>query len=422
MDSVSRLKRQRNVIVSTDSSLFTSDDVRVLRLLRDTPEILKQIAGFTGGELGLQTALRRQYPDELVRAALSLHESRGKAKGKFTRADSMWLDRRGFEQSTSEAVARHKALRFEGPVWDLCCGIGGDSLALAARCEVTAVDLNPAACLRTEWNAEVYESGSRVKTLCADVASLNERIAGLVHIDPDRRAGSGGRVSRVEDYEPGLPFLRELMSRCRGGAIKVGPASNFGGKFDGVEIELISLSGECKEATIWFGELAGTAPFRATALPSGETIAGHPLDASAALAPLGRYLYDPDPAVVRAGLVDLVAERHGLNRLDGAEEYLTSDNLASSAFFEPFEVLAELSNNERDLRAWLRTSDFGQLEIKCRHIPIQAETLRRRLPLPGNRPGVLIFARCDGKTRAIVARRISSSACGTRSAEQISVR
>ncbi len=402
------MSRPRHEPVIAETLALPSDECRVLQALRQTPEILDLISGWTDAELGLQAVLRRQYPNDLVRAALSLHELRRKAIGKFARGDSMWLDRVGLEQSTSEAVARHKALRFEGPVWDLCCGIGGDAVALAERCEVTAVDLNPAACLRTEWNAEVYGVASRVQTLCVDVASLTE-IAGLVHVDPDRRAGSGGRVSRVEDYEPGLPFLNELMTRCRGGAIKVGPASNFSGKFDGVEIELISLSGECKEATIWFGDLSGKAPFRATALPSGETIAGHPLDASAALAPLGRYLYDPDPAVVRAGMLDLVAERFGLNRLDGAEEYLTGDNLVASAFVEPFEVLADLPNNESDLRAWLRTSDFGQLEIKCRHIPIQADVLRRRLPLPGDRPGVLIFARCDGKARAIVARRINST-------------
>jgi THUMP domain-containing protein/RNA cap guanine-N2 methyltransferase len=394
--------------MTAETLALPSDECRVLQALRQTPEILDLISGWTDAELGLQAILRRQYPKDLVRAALSLHELRRKAQGKFTRGSSMWLDRVGLEQSTSEAVARHKALRFDGPVWDFCCGIGGDAVALAARCEVTAVDLNPAACLRAEWNAEAYGVASRVTTQCADVASLTE-IAGRVHVDPDRRAGSGGRVSRVEDYEPGLPFLNELMTRCRGGAIKVGPASNFGGKFNGVEIELISLSGECKEATIWFGDLAGLAPFRATALPSGETIAGHPLDASAALAPLGRYLYDPDPAVVRSGMIDLVAERFGLNRLDGAEEYLTSDSLVVSAFVEPFEVLADLPNNERDLRAWLRTSDFGQLEIKCRHIPIQADVLRRRLPLPGNQPGVLIFARCDGKARAIVGRRASGA-------------
>ena len=382
----------------------SADECRVLRELRQTPLIFAQISAWNGGELGLQSRLRRQFSDELVRAAVSLHELRKRAKTKFTRAPSMWFDRRGLEQSTSEPVAHHKAKRFDDAVWDLCSGIGGDAIALAERCVVTAVDLNPAACLRTQWNAEAYEVASRIESRCADVLKLGS-MSGLVHIDPDRRSGSEGKASRIEDYAPNPAELVELMSRCRGGAIKVGPATNFGGKFPDTEIELISLHGECKEATVWFGDLAGRQPFRATALPSGETIAGHPLDAVATVAPLGRYVYDPDPAVVRAGLIDVVAESLSLNRLDGAEEYLTADELVRSPFLHAFEVLAELPHNERDLRAWLRTSDFGQIEIKCRHIPVQAETLRRRLPLPGDQPGVVIIARIDGKSRTICARR-----------------
>ena len=380
------------------------NECRLLRELRHVPEIFALIGEWTGGELGLQSRLRRQYSDELVRAAVSLHELRKRAAVKFTRAAAMWFDRRGMEQSTSELVARHKAARFEDSVWDLCCGIGGDALALAERCDVIAVDSNPAACLRTQWNAEGYGAGARLQTRCTDVLQLGS-LDGLIHVDPDRRVGSEGKASRLEDYVPGVPELLHLMLRCRGGAIKVGPASNFGGKFPNVEIELISLAGECKEATVWFGELAGMQPFRATVLPSGETIAGHPLDAVALQSPLGRYVYDPDPAVVRAGLIDLVAQRLGLNRLDGAEEYLTGDSLMPSAFVHAFEVLAELPNNEQTLRAWLRSSDFGQVEIKCRHIPIKVESLRKRLPLPGNQPGVVIFARIDGKSRIICARR-----------------
>ncbi|MFO1041186.1 MAG: class I SAM-dependent methyltransferase [Planctomycetaceae bacterium] len=384
------------------------EECRVLRELRETPEILGLIADWKGAELGLQSRLRRQFPDALVRAAMSLHELRKRAASKFTRSAEMWFDRRGMEQSTAEPVARHKARRFKEAVWDLCSGIGGDSIALAEHCQVTAIDLNPASCLRTEWNADVYGVRDRLQTRCADVLALGE-IGGLVHIDPDRRVGTEGKASRIENYVPGVPELLDLMSRCRGGAIKVGPASNFGGKFPNTEIELISLSGECKEATVWFGELAGRQPFRATVLPSGETISGHPLDAVAIQAPLGRYLFDPDPAVVRAGLTDLVAQQLGLNRLDGAEEYLTGDNLISSGFVQTFEVLAELANNEQALRAWLRTSDVGQVEIKCRHIPIQAETLRKRLPLPGNQRGVVIFARIGGKSRIVCARRVAST-------------
>ena len=384
-----------------------NDECRILRELRATPRLFEQIEAFQGSELGMQAALRRQYSDELVRAAVSLHELRRKAVTKFTRAERLWLDRQGLEQSTAEAVSRYKAQRFEGPVWDLCCGIGSDAVSLAAHCDVMAVDVNPAACLRTEWNAEAYDVSGRIRTQCADVMQL-DGLEGLVHIDPDRRAGSSGRVSRIEDYVPGLEFLKAMMPRCRGGAIKLSPASNFGGKFPGAEIELISLHGECKEATVWFGDLASKSEFRATVLPSGATVAGHPLEVAVPVVPLGAYLYDPDPAVVRAGLVDLVADQLGLGRLDAAEEYLTSEQRIVSPFVQTFEVLANLPNNERDLKGWLRTSGIGPLEIKCRHIPTQADALRRRLPLTGSLQGVVIIARLNGKARIVCARRVQT--------------
>jgi hypothetical protein len=391
--------------MSSDQTIEISEECRVLRELRATPKIFEEILAAKGSEFAIQAVLRRRYPDDVVRAAVSLHEMRRKAKVKFSRADRMWLDRQGLEQSTSELVSRYKSQRFEGPVWDLCCGIGSDAISLAKCCEVTAIDINPAACLRTQWNAQVYDVADRLRTESVDVLQLAQ-FNGLVHIDPDRRPGSSGRVIRIEDYVPGLEFLRNLMSRCHGGAIKISPASNFGGKFPDAEIELISLNGECKEATVWFGQLAKESPFRATVLPAGESIAGHPMEVSVPVAPLGAYLYDPDPAVVRAGLLDLLADRLGLSRLDPAEEYLTSDQPVLSPFVQTFEVLTNLPNNERDLKAWLRTSDIGQLEIKCRHIPIQADQMRRKLPITGSTPGVIVFARLNGKARIIGARRV----------------
>ena len=393
--------------MSTDSISEENDECRVIRALRNAPEIFEQIAKYQGSELGLQVALRRQFPDDMVRAAVSIHELRRRAAAKFTRADRLWLDRKGLEQATSEAVSVYKAKRFEGAVWDLCCGIGGDASALAARCQVTAVDLNPAACLRTKLNAEVYDVADRVETICQDV--LHTPIStGLVHIDPDRRTGSGGRVSRLEDYVPGLDFLNELMPRCRGGAIKISPASNFGGKFPAAEVELISYHGECKEATIWFGELVQESPFRATVLPAGESISGHPLQVAVPVMPLDRYLYDPDPAVVRAGLVDVLAEQLGLSRLDAAEEYLTSSHCVQSPFVQTFETVAEMPNNDRELKAWVRSAGIGQIEIKCRHLSVQAETVRRKLSLTGTAPAVVVYARLNGKARIIAARRIAS--------------
>lgn len=390
-----------------------NNESALLHQLRAAPQIFTEISQLTGSDLQRQKQLRKTYADNLVRAALTLSELRQRAAKKFSQADKMWFDRKGLEQSTTEHVANYKAKRFSGTISDYCCGIGSDAIALSHKGDLLAVDLQPAACLRTEWNAKIYQTS--LETITADVTAFKHR-GGLVHIDPDRRPHSSGKTVRVEDALPGLDFLQTLPRFFSGGAIKLSPAGNFAGKFLGVEHELISLSGECKEATIWFGDLAGKHEWRATALSVSEnnkiieeTISGDPLEAYVEVGAIKKYLYDPDPALVRSALVNQFAEENHLSRLDDAEEYLTGETLLQSQFVAPFEVLAELPNNEKEIRRWFRQSEIGQVEIKCRHIPVKIEAIRKKLPLKGNQPGVLIFARIAGRARALICRRIQRS-------------
>lgn len=382
------------------------DELRRLVALAEMPELFAEIASMTGPELHRQAALRKRYPDDLVRDALTLFELRQRGREKFNDANHLWLTRQGFEQATADAVAIHKAHRFSGRVWDVCCGIGGDGTALAQRCDVVAVDRSPLACTRTLWNGIVRGVTERLSVRCGDALDAGDSSA-LLHFDPDRRAAPGKRAARIEDYVPAFEHWAELGGRFRGGMIKIGPASNFGGKFPDAEIELISLNGECKEAAVWFGELKGEEPFRATALPTGETIAGHPLAVLAEQSTVGEYVYDPDPAVVRAGLVDLLADRLGLARLDPADEYLTGNQLVRSAFVTPFRVIEETANQDRAWRAAVRGAQWGQVEVKCRHLKVDAASIRRQLDLKGSGSGVLLFARVQGRARCVLAERVS---------------
>lgn len=384
------------------------DDLELLQRLAAAPELLDDAISAEGSSLSAQEQLRRKYPPELVRAALSLLDARRAAAAKFSRADQMWLDRVGAQQATSEAVALHKAQRFAkagDDVLDLCSGIGADATALArAGLRVVAVDRSTVHGLRARLNAGVYGVADCVQTLVGE--AQDQDVAGkLVHLDPDRRAGAS-RTMRVEDYEPGLEFMRHVIATARGGAIKLSPASNFGGKFPDCEVELVSLDGECKEATLWFGELRTPASARASILPAGFTLAGNPWDHRPRITPPGKFIYDPDPAIVRSGLLDCLVDKLKLGRLDDEEEYLTSTELIASPALAAFEVLADLPNNASQIRQYFREHPWGDVEIKHRHVPVEIEQLRKKLPLTGAGRITLFFARLQGRTRAVVARRV----------------
>jgi len=77
---------------------------------------------------------------------------------------------------------------------------------------------------------------------------------------------------------------------------------------------------------------------------------------------------------------------------------------------QTFRVLEVLPNNDREVRAACRRFEFGSAEIKCRHLSIDIEKVRRKLPLNGSRPGVLIYARVLGKATVIACERLHNSA------------
>jgi hypothetical protein len=155
----------------------------------------------------------------------------------------MWFDRQGLEQATTEAVARHKSRRFCGPVWDYCSGIGGDLIAMAEHCDVTGVDLSQAACLRAQWNADVYGVAPRVHLICADVATPIVRVARLSiadRKDVPRAARAGSRNRFISpNFSCRREFPDESLSPPQPAESSPTRRSNQ------------SLS-ECKEATVWF--------------------------------------------------------------------------------------------------------------------------------------------------------------------------
>lgn len=211
-------------------------------------------------ELATATRLRRSHPAALVSAALGQARLRQRAVAKFGARDAyrMFFTPNGVEQATRTSVAGHRAERFAGlgvrSVADLCCGIGGDAIALArAGISVLAVDRDPLTAQVARANAEALGLQDLVEVRCADVTEIDTAPYDAVFVDPARRGGRG-RIFDPEAYSPPLSWATGAALKAPRAALKIAPGVPHEAIGPQAEAEWISDGGDVKEAVLWFGE------------------------------------------------------------------------------------------------------------------------------------------------------------------------
>jgi hypothetical protein len=168
------------------------------------------------------------------------------------------------------------------------------------------------------------------------------------------------------------------------------------------EVEFISLKGELKEAALWFGPLK-SAQRRATLLPGPHTLVGSPDDAQQApgVNPL-TYLYEPDPAILRAGLVQDLAHLLDAAQLDPDIAYLTAEKRIPTPFARVWEIEAWFPFQLKRLRSYLRVRGVGKVTVKKRGSPLQPEALIRDLRLQGESERVVFLTHLNGRPIVVV--------------------
>jgi hypothetical protein len=369
--------------------------------------VLDRIGRYDGAA-AIRTAARLRsagYPAELVAAALTQARLRDRARAKFgPEADRMLFTPDGLEQATRASVAAHRAARLVAAgrhrVADLCSGIGGDTLALArAGCAVEAVELDPLTAAVAAANVEELGLADRARVTCADATAVQRTGFDAVFLDPSRRAG-GRRIFDPGAYLPPWPFVSATLEGVA--CVKVAPGIPHERIPAGAEAEWVSDRGEVKEAALWSGALR-TADRRATLLPGNATLTGSGLGRPPVHAP-GRWLYEPDGAVVRAHLVAEVAAVVDGALLDPRIAYLTGGSRVDTPFATAYEITEVLPFSLKRLRALLRSRDVGIVTVKKRGSPIEPETLRRQLRLSGSAHAVVILTRVAGAPTVLVCR------------------
>ena len=357
--------------------------------------------------------LRKTLSAARAHLVLEQVELRRRARVKFQQADLMFFTRLGLEQATDEVIAEFKAERFSTRAkFDLCCGIGGDLLGLAKRGDATAIDRDPIAALVATANCEALGlgRGSSIKIYSADVQTIRPDATAEWHLDPDRRP-HGKRTTRVEIQEPGIDFIDRLLDWCGNGAVKVAPATVVPDRWamEG-ELQWISNRRECRQLVAWFGRLARH-PGRHTAAVlkrdgTCRTVVGD-ARVDVPVAPMvGRYIYEPDAAVLAADLTGSLAQEQSLAAIASGVAYLTSDQEIIDDALASFEVLEVLPYAERVLKKCLADRGIGRVEVKKRGVELDPAKVARQLRGRGDHQATLLISRSQQSTLAILARRL----------------
>jgi SAM-dependent methyltransferase len=361
------------------------------------------------------TRLRAEVGAELAGPAWELARLRARARPVFgADAGVLLLTADALEQAGRPELAARRAARLLSGgargVADLGCASGTDTVALArAGAAVTAVDRDPVARELTAANAAALGVADRVRVVAGDVVGLVDaaadgRVAGCeaAVLDPARRAGGQRRLD-PDRWSPPWSTVAALLDRVGTCVVKVAPGLDHDRVPAGVEAEWVSVGGSIVEALLWGRGLSAT--WRRATLASDGGFLELTADAdpgSAPVGPVAGWLHEPDPAVIRSGLVALVAEHLGATLVDPTIAYLTSDAAADSPWVRSYRVDEVLPFNLKRLRALLRSRGVGRVTVKKRGSAIEPETLARQLRGPGPGVATVVVTRVAGAPTALV--------------------
>lgn len=337
---------------------------------------------------------RRDLTPERRAAALAVYEGRERAVKKgIPHAAQLFVTPDLLAQASSPQIATWHAQQLApyGTVLDCCCGAGLDAIAFAAAgLTVLAYELDPARTVFAQANADLAGYGSRIHVTCGDVTEW-KGTAPAAFFDPARREGAS-RVSRHgELYAPPLSFLETLRQQVPFLLTKLSPAlpdevlSELGG-----QVLFLSEDRTCKEACVRLGGACG--PAEAVLLPSGTRFSSS--EVAEVAGSVGEFLLDPDPAVVRAGVLGAL----GALRISESDSYLTHNTPLFSPAVRCYRVQAVLPYRDRILGRWLREQGIGRLVVKKRRFPKEPAEVHRELGLKGGGREATLVLVAQGKS------------------------
>ena len=305
---------------------------------------------------------------------------------------------------------------------DLTGGMGVDTAFLSDNFDKTFyVEMQEELCEIAKHNFKVLNKNIEVVndnaehflTICDEVD--------CIYLDPARRDEYGRKMVSLHDCSPDVVELHDLLlEKAKRVLIKVSPMLDIEmvkkELKDISAIHVVAVRNECKEVLISQRttdngqQSVGVSQhlsITATDLREGWNftfVEEEELNAQWTLADkVGKYLYEPGVACMKAGCFKLLSQRYALDKLHRNSHLYTSDELISDfpgRIFEVLEVFPFDKKTKKEITSLLNQQP--KASVATRNFPLSAEELKKNLGLKDGSDFYLFGTTMKGENKVVI--------------------
>jgi 16S rRNA G966 N2-methylase RsmD len=306
------------------------------------------------------------------------------------------------EQCSSEASAKYKASLLQGQSFvDLTGGLGIDTYFISRQFQqADYVEQQTELCELARHNFDVLNADIKVWNKTAEDYLKHCEPKDDIFIDPARRDAYGRKTVSISDCTPDVIDLQEkLLQKAEKVMIKLSPMLDISqalGELHHVkEVHVVAVFNECKELDfIMERDYQGEPQFVCVNLFTSQaklcfTREEERSCPSRIADTVLNYLYEPNPAVMKAGCYKLLAERFDVLKLHKNSNLYTSEQFNPNFPGRIFKVEDWTPYSKKIKQTLL--SDVAQASIAVRNFPLSVAELRKILRI-GDGDVIYLFA------------------------------
>ena len=365
-----------------------------------------------------------KFPDVNIKAVVNQIKGRKITKSKIPAWHKnqclIYPDKKALEQCSSEATAKFKASLVSGETMvDLTGGLGVDTAFLSEKfLKVHYVEPNKKLFETAAYNFN-YLDLQHVKCYnlsAPDFLNQNQDNFDLIYLDPDRRPGKNNvKKIMLHDHQPDVITLKnKLLSRANTVMLKTSPMLDIQDMMESLPettaVHVIAAMNECKELLVLLEKKPAGKKIIAVNIDKNSNYKTFDADLTSVKnkkvnfsLPLN-YLFEPNAALLKAGLQDVYAEQKKIFKLHSNSQLYTSNNLFPGFFGRSFRIIKILPFDRKQVSATLKSN---KANITVRNFPVSVEEIRKKIKLKeGGEDYLFATTLNNGQKRLILCRKI----------------